>query len=117
VRITRCSISLRDAGCSISFGADAYGKVPQHLLAVVADPMVARAGSWLGGMKGVRNKADYRMSDKAIESRATADLWVRETSHYIASLKSAFTGINRTAILSDLRAYEKKMLPGSHGSR
>ena len=103
---------LRSAGCPIGFGADAHGKVPQHLLSVVADPAVAKAGSWIGEMKGVRNKADYRMSDTLIEYAPTAELWVREAGHHIAALKTAFAGANRASILADLRSYEAKMQPG-----
>ena len=103
---------LRSAGCSISFGADAHGKVPQHLLSVTTEPAIVKAGSWIGEMKGVRNKADYRMTDTLIEHPPTAELWVREASHYIAVLKSAFAGANRVRILGDLRSYEAKMQPG-----
>jgi hypothetical protein len=103
---------LRNAGCTISFGTDAHGKVPQHLLSVAANPAVAKAGSWIGEMKGVRNKADYRMADATIEYRPTAELWVREASNHIAAMKAAFAGTNRAGILADLRSYEAKMQPG-----
>ncbi len=103
---------LRQAGCNIGFGADAHGKIPQHLLSVAADSDLPKAGSWLGEMKGVRNKADYRMSDTLIENRPTAELWIREASNQIAVLKAAFAGVNRAAILADLRLYETKMQPG-----
>ncbi len=103
---------LRNAGCTIGFGADAHGKVPQHLLSVTADPAVAKAGSWIGEMKGVRNKADYRMAETLIEYSPTAELWVREAAHHITALKAAFAGANRARILADLRSYEAKMQPG-----
>ena len=103
---------LRNAGCTIGFGPDAHGKVPQHLPSVTADPAVRMEGSWIGEMKGVRNKADYRMTDTLIEYAPTAELWVRESARHIAALKAAFAGANRAGILADLRSYEAKMQPG-----
>lgn len=100
---------LRNAGCTISFGADAHGKVAQHLLSIAVAPVIAKAGSWIAQMKGLRNKADYRMDDSQTEHAPTAELWTREASHYITALKDGFAGTNRTRILADLRSYESTL--------
>jgi hypothetical protein len=98
---------LRANGFAILENHTAHEQVRRHLLGS-EDQAVMAAASQLGDLRGMRNKADYRMGLTDVESVKTAQTWVASAGQNIRDLEAAFAGVNRVKIVSAIQDWKRK---------
>ena len=72
-----------------------------------SNPALAGAGSELGALKGVRNKADYQLADRIIESTKSAEYYVKLARDNFEIVKQVFTGPNAAGVVTAIQNYRK----------
>ena len=89
----------RVPGVNISTGSKGHGEV-QHHFAGLPDAEVEKIGHHLSTLQGVRITADYRLTDKTVETIAEATIYVKLAAQIfrtIGSVKSSVAKFNSLA--------------------
>ena len=97
---------LRTNGFSILENHTAHEQVTRHLLGS-GDPTVMAIASQLGDLRGMRNKADYRLALATVGNVKTAQVWVAAAGQHIETLTQAFAGPNRDSIVEAIGRWKK----------
>lgn len=100
---------MRDSGLQISEGSAEHGKIWQDLLNCGV-PDLAKAGSQLGELHGMRIKADYKMQVRQPEEYKTAKFWVAEARRHLEAVKHHFSdSVTRGQAVEAIREYRRKV--------
>jgi uncharacterized protein (UPF0332 family) len=99
--------TLRAHGFNILENHTAHEQVTRHLLGS-NDPAVMAIASQLGDLRGMRNKADYRLTLPSVENVKTAQPLVATAGRHIRALEAAFSGPGRDAIIAAILDWKKK---------
>lgn len=73
------------------------------------DADVTKAGSQLGDLQSKRNKADYRLDNKDIESQKTAQADVGLARRIIQILDTCRSGPQKTQIIEAIKDWERRV--------
>lgn len=101
---------LRANGFAILENHAAHEQVTRHLLGS-DDPTLMAVGSQLSDLRGMRNKADYRLAMLAVENVRTAQTLVTSPAQHIQNLEASFNGPNRQRIVAAILDWKKKSGP------
>jgi hypothetical protein len=98
---------LRANGFPILENHTSHEQVRRHLLGS-NNAGVMGVGSQLGDLRGMRNKADYKLALSAVEDVRAAQVVVTTAGKHIRDLDSAFTGPDRERIVAAILEWKKK---------
>lgn len=98
---------LTEMGFRIERGPAGHSGVWERL-GNCGDEEVIKAGSQLADLQSKRNKADYRLGNKDVESQKTAQADVELARRIIQILDACSSGPQRTQIIEAIRDWERK---------
>jgi uncharacterized protein (UPF0332 family) len=98
---------LRSNGFAILENHHAHEQVTRHLLGS-GHPAVVAVASQLRELRGMRNKADYRLSLAVVEAVKTAQMSVANAGGHIRTLETSFGGPDRDQIVANIAAWKSK---------
>ena len=85
---------------------DAHQHVRRYLLNC-GDQTIKAVGSQLGGLREMRNHADYHLHNKVVEDRNTAFLYLAQAEVMIHDLDACNSASRRADILAGIKAYKR----------
>lgn len=97
---------MQSAGLTIPKGTESHKKIWEDFINC-GFPELARAGSQLGDLHGMRRLADYEMDDPDPEDYKTARFCVNEAKRHIETVKRLLTGPDRSGIVSAIQGYRR----------